>query len=51
MTTRRGRSSDSGQLGTRAWRESIQTIKQELSANNGRLVKPQSTEEVIVAGC
>ena len=39
MTTRRGRSSGSGQPGTRAWRESIQGIKRELDANNGRLVR------------
>lgn len=39
MTTRRGRSTGSGQPGTRAWRESIQGIKRELDASNGRLMR------------
>ena len=39
MTSRRGRSTGSGQPGTRAWRESIQGIRRELNANNGRLFR------------
>lgn len=39
MTTRRGRSSGSGQPGSRAWRETIQGIKRELDADNGRLLR------------
>lgn len=39
MTSRRGRSSGSGQPGTQVWRESIQGIKRELEASNRRLVK------------
>ena len=39
MTTRRGRSSGSGDPGTRAWRDRIQGIKQELDANNRRLIR------------
>ena len=39
MTTRRRRSSGSGQPGSRAWRESVQGIRRELDAGNGRLIK------------
>ena len=39
MTTRRGRSSGSGQPGTQAWRRAIQDIRRELDADNGRLMK------------
>ena len=39
MTTRRRRSSGSGQTGSRAWRESVQGIRRELDAGNGRLIK------------
>ena len=39
MTTRRERSSGSGQPGTRAWRETVQGIKRELDADNGRLLR------------
>ena len=45
MTTRRGRSSSSGQPGSRAWRESIQGIKQELSANNRALIETLEEQE------
>ena len=38
MTTRRRQSSDSGQPGSRAWRNSIERIKQELNAHSGRLI-------------
>ena len=39
MTTRRGRSSGSGQPGTQAWRRRIGEIKRELEARNGRLIR------------
>ena len=38
MTTRRPQAADSGQPGSRAWRDHIQSIKQELNANGGRLI-------------
>ena len=45
MTTRRGRSSGSGQPGSRAWRDSIQGIKRELSADNGALIETLEEQE------
>ena len=45
MTTRRGRSSGSGQPGTQAWRQTIQGIKRELDANNGALIETLEEQE------
>lgn len=45
MTTRRGRSSGSGQPGSRAWRETIEGIKRELDADNGRLLKTLAEQD------
>ena len=45
MTTRRGRVSNSGQPGSRAWRESIQSIKRELNANDGALIRIVEDQE------
>ena len=45
MTTRRGRSSGSGQPGTAGWRRTIAGIKQELSANNRALIETLEEQE------
>ena len=45
MTTRRGRVSNSGQPGSRAWRESIQGIKRELAANSAALIGTLEEQE------